>query len=299
MDVAQRVAVTGAAGFIGSAVVASLRASGREVVEVDLPGVDITDAAAVGRALAGCDAVVHTAAIVGEFPGMERFVRTNVVGTRNVLDAIGGGRAVCLTSVAVWGYDFRSDVSEDSPPRPCGNPYIDTKGAAETLALLRGATCVRPGDVYGPRSGPWVIRPLEAMRRRLFALPGRGEGIITPVYVDDLVDGIIRALDTAAAAGRAYTLWDGEPVTAADFFAHHAEWLGQSKIRCVPRPLAILGAALPGNGTSPAALRFVSRRAVYPNTRAREELGWQPRVGLAEGMARTREWAAGAGLLGK
>lgn len=289
--------MTGAAGFIGGAVCGALRSGGRSVVEVDLPGVDVADSAAVGRALKGCDAVVHCAAIVGEFPGMARFVRVNVVGTRNVLDAIGSGRAVCLTSVAVWGYDFRADVPEESPPRPCGNPYIDTKGAAETLALLRGATCVRPGDVYGPGSGPWVIRPLAAMRRGLFALPGRGDGLITPVYVDDLVDAIIRALDTPAAAGRAYTVWDGVAVTAREFFTHHAGWLGQSGVRCVPRPLAFLGAALPGNGTSPAALRFVSRRAVYPNARAREELGWSPAVGLAEGMARTREWAASAGLL--
>jgi nucleoside-diphosphate-sugar epimerase len=294
-----RVAVTGAAGFIGGAVCRALRAEGREVVGIDLSGADVvadvTDAPALAAALDGCDGVVHTAAIVEEGGAMADYVRVNTQGTRNVLDAIGPGRAVCLTSVAVWGYDFRSDMDEAGLPRPCGNPYIDTKGASETLALLRGATVVRPGDVHGPGSKPWILRPLEAMRSGRFVLPGRGDGVMTPVYVDDLADAIVRALDAPGAAGRAYTVWDGEPVPAREFFSYHARW-AQTKLRTAPRPLAALGAALTP-GVHPDALRFVSRRAAYPNTRAREELGWEPRVSLAEGMARSEAWLRDQGLL--
>lgn len=292
------VGVTGAGGFIGRAVCERLRAAGRDVVEIDLAGaapVDITDAAAVARALDGCGAVVHTAAIVEETGRMADYVRVNTRGTRNVLDAIGDGRAVVLSSVAVWGYDFRRDVDESSPPRPCGNPYVDTKGATETLALLRGATVIRPGDVHGPGSKPWVLRPLEAMRSGRFVLPGKGEGLMTPVYVDDLVDAITRALDEPAAAGRAYTVWDGEAVSAREFFSHHARWLGRP-VRTLPRPLAALGARLTP-GVHPDALRFVSRRAVYPNARARDELGWAPQVSLAQGMARSEAWLRAEGLL--
>lgn len=289
------VGVTGARGFIGGAVCARLRADGRRVVEIDLPEVDVADAAAVRRALDGCAGVVHTAAIVEEGGRMADYVRVNTQGTRNVLDAIGDARAVVLSSVAVWGYDFRTDVDEGSPPRACGNPYIDTKGATETLALLRDATVVRPGDVIGPGSKPWIVRPVEAMQRGAFVLPGKGEGLMTPVYVDDLVDAIVRALDSPAAAGRAYTVWNGEPVTARDFFAHHARWVGKP-LRTLPRPLAALG-ALVTPGVSPDALRFISRRAVFPNARAREELGWAPRVPFAEGMARSEAWLRSSGLL--
>ena len=293
------VAVTGAGGFIGRAVAERLRAGGHDVRGIDLQGADVVadvaDAGAVRAALRGCDAVVHAAAIVEEGGRMADYVRVNTRGTRNVLDGISGGRAVVLSSVAVWGYDFRSDQDEGTPPKPCGNPYIDTKGATETLALLREATVIRPGDVHGPGSKPWILRPLEAMRSGTFVLPGRGEGVMTPVYVDDLADAVVRALESPAAAGRAYTVWDGQAVPAREFFAFHARWAGR-RLRTVPRPLAALGAALTP-GVHPDALRFVSRRAAYPHTRAREELGWAPAVSLAEGMARSEAWLRAEGLL--
>jgi nucleoside-diphosphate-sugar epimerase len=216
---------------------------------------------------------------------MEDFVRINVRGTRNVLDAAGSRPAVVLASVAGWGYEFTRELDEDAPPRPCGIPYIDTKGATETLALRRGATVIRPGDVYGPGSQPWVVRPLEMMRSGRFYLPAPGDGLITPIFVDDLVEAIVRALREPRAAGRAYTVWDGTPVTAREFFAHHARSLGQDGVRVLPAPLLrILAGAF---GAGPAAVTFMSRRATFPNTRAREELGWEPRFTLEQGMART------------
>lgn len=291
-----KVAVTGAKGFIGAAVAARLRDDGHRVVEIDLPEVDVTDAHATTAALAGCDLAVHTAAIVDPDGDMAEFVRVNVGGTRNVLDAAarnGVGRVVHLASVAVWGYEFDRDLPEDSPPRTVGNPYIDTKAASERLAIGRGATVVRPGDVYGPRSDPWVLRPLRALQGGMFLLPGRGEGIVTPVYVDDLVDCVVRALTHPDAAGTAFTCWDGVPVTAREFFAHHARWTGR-KVRTAPRPLVAAAAAagkLAGRAdVTPAALQFISRRAAYPNTRAREVLGWEPRITLDDGMARVENW---------
>jgi nucleoside-diphosphate-sugar epimerase len=190
-----------------------------------------------------------------------------------------------IASVAGWGYEFARPLAEDSPPRPCGIPYIDTKGATETLALRRGATVIRPGDVYGRGSVPWVVRPLEMMRSGRFFLPAPGDGLITPVYVDDLVDAIVRALREPRAAGRAYTVWDGQAVTAREFFGFHARSLGHDRVRVLPAPLLRLAARAAGAG--PAAVTFMQRRAVFPNARAREELGWEPRVSLAEGMART------------
>jgi nucleoside-diphosphate-sugar epimerase len=293
----QTVAVTGASGFIGAAVCARLRADGDDAIAIDVAGepdrrADVADPSSTIAALAGADAIVHAAAIVSERGRMEDFVRVNVRGTRNVLDAAGSRRVVVIASVAGWGYEFARDLREDSPPRPCGIPYVDTKGAAETLALRRGATVIRPGDVYGPRSQPWVVRPLEMMRAGRFFLPAPGDGLITPVYVDDLVDAIVRALREPRAAGRAYTVWDGNAVPAREFFA----LLGGRPVRTLPAPL--LRAAATAFGMGPAALTFVSRRATFPNARAREELGWRPHTSLHDGMARTREWARAAGLLG-
>jgi nucleoside-diphosphate-sugar epimerase len=287
--VRMRVAVTGAAGFIGGAVCRRLAADGDEPIGIDLAGADrradVSDAAATVAALGGADAVIHAAALVSERGRMADFVRINTRGTRNVLDAAGDRRAVVIASVAGWGYEFTRELPEDAPPRPCGIPYIDTKGATETLALRRGATVIRPGDVYGPGSQPWIVRPLEMMRAGRFYLPAPGDGLITPIFVDDLVDAIVRALREPQAKARAYTVWDGTPVTAREFFGYHARALGRDTVRVLPAPLlrALAGAF----GAGPAAVTFMSRRATYPNTRAREELGWSPTVTLAEGMART------------
>ena len=298
-----KVAVTGAMGFIGAAVCARLEADGHEVARIDLPDVDVTDAAALEGALAGCDLVVHTAAIVDDAGEMAEFVRVNVGGTRNVMDAAeraGVDRVVHLSSVAVWGYDFTRDVDEDAPPRTVGNPYIDTKAASERLAAGSGATIVRPGDVYGPRSEPWIARPLRALQSGTFVLPGKGDGVITPVYVDDLVDCIVRALTADAARGQTFTCWDGQAVTAREFFSHHAGWLGK-RVRTAPLPIvmaaATLGQLTGREDVRRASLTFVSRRAAFPNARARELLGWAPRVTLDEGMRRSQEWARGEGLL--
>jgi 2-alkyl-3-oxoalkanoate reductase len=292
----QTIAVTGASGFIGAAVCARLEADGDSPIAIDVAGepdrrADVADPSSTIAALAGADAVVHAAAIVSERGRMRDFVRVNTRGTRNVLDAAGTRRTVVIASVAGWGYEFTKDLAEDSPPRPCGIPYVDTKGATETLALRRNATVIRPGDVYGPGSQPWVVRPLEMMRAGRFFLPARGDGLMTPIYIDDLVDAIVRALREPRAAGRAYTVWDGNAVPAREFFA----MLGGRPVRSLPTPL--LRAAATAMGIGPAGLVFVSRRATFPNARAREELGWRPQTSLQDGMARTREWAHAAGLL--
>jgi nucleoside-diphosphate-sugar epimerase len=316
-----RVAVTGAGGFIGAATCRRLVADGHEVVGLDVGDAgrvestgarfrrcDVTDLAATREALSGADGVIHAAAIVSDWGPMEEFERVNVGGTRNVLGAAAGAeRVVHVSSVAVWGYEFTEDLTdEDEPPKPWGMPYIDTKGRSELVALEAGATVVRPGDVYGPESVPWTIRPLEGLKSGRLRLPGKGEGLVTPVYVDDLVDCFVRALTSPDAAGRAYTAWDGHAVTVAEFFSYHGRMLGRDQLPTVPLPIATAAAWLAEQvarvtGNPPTlsrnAITLISRKAVYPNTRAREELGWEPRVTLDEGMRRTEAWAREAGLI--
>jgi nucleoside-diphosphate-sugar epimerase len=321
--------VTGAGGFIGQALSRRLVAEGADVTGLDLDpaagerataagatflACDVTDGTALEAAMSGADLVAHTAARVSDWGPMDEFVRVNVRGTAAVLDAAraaGVERVAHVSSVATWGYDHRYDLDEDAPPRPCGIPYIDTKGASDALARSRARrgeriVVVRPGDVYGPGSTPWAVRPLEGIKRRQFMLVGRGEGLMTPVYVDDLVEAIVLALTRDEAIGDAFTVWDGRPVTCAEFFSHYSRMLGRKRLGGLPRPLVVAAAAAQEmaasvTGKPPVltrnAITFVSRKAVYSNRRAREVLGWEPKVALEEGMRRTEDWFREEGLL--
>jgi len=312
----KRVAVTGAGGFIGSATCARLAAEGAEVIAVDIDpalasrvaesaadfqAADVADPDQIAAALEGAELVVHAAAFVREWGTMEEFIPVNVRGTVNVLDAAeaaGGERVVHLSSVVVYGYAANGELDESASRRQVGIPYIDTKGASDRIACRRGAVVVRPGDVYGPGSVPWLIRPAELLRSGQMALPGKGDGTMLPVYIDDLVESIVLGL-RRGVPGHAYTVWDGEPVSFHDYFTRLAEVTGGKPPRKLPR------AALTGLASSMelvARLRgrppdfgrhgitLVDRRGTASNRLAREELGWEPRIGLEEGLRRSGEW---------
>ena len=141
---------------------------------------------------------------------MDDFVRVNVAGTANVLDAAaeaGADRVVHLSSVVVYGYESRSEQDEAAFRRAHGIPYIDTKSASDRLACRRGAVVIRPGDVYGPGSVPWTLRPLQMARAGQLAVPGRGDGLMLALYVDDLAEAVVLAL-AGGEPGEAYAVWD-------------------------------------------------------------------------------------------
>lgn len=314
-----RAVVTGAAGFIGSRVAAALRTRGFGVRGIDLrsgPGIEAADLARPGpwqRRLAGADLVVHAAAIVGELGRPSAYERANVTTLARVLDAAeqgAAGRVVHLSSIVVHGRRFPDGVTEDGPVRPTGSHYTDTKIASEHLAVAAHAggrvpvTVVRPGDVYGPGSEQWTLRPVRLLRRRLFVLPGAGAGILSPVYVDDLVEAVVTAGTNADAAGLILHATGGEAVSARDFFDHYARLLGVP-LRSVPAPLARavgwLGAAAVAVGL-PApfthrTLEYITHPGTYAIDRIRDVTGWTPQVPLVEGMARTATWLRTEGLV--
>ena len=319
----RRATVTGAGGFIGAAVCRSLAAEGASVTGVDIEGAaasrvraagaefaqaDVTDRAALERAFDGAELVVHTAAYVRDWGTMEDFVRVNVGGTVAVLDAAeaaGAERLVHLSSVVVYGYHHPGELDEDAFHRTYGIPYIDTKSASDAVASRRGAVVIRPGDVYGPGSVPWTLRPFELARSGRLAVPGSGDGQMLPVYIDDLVESILLGL-LEGEPGHAYTVWDGAAVTFGEYFDRIGEIAGTGPARRLPKPLLTLAAKATETLAavrkrppefSTRAMTFVDRRGTASNRRAREELGWQPRVSLDEGLARTKTWLGEEGLL--
>lgn len=319
----QRVLITGAAGFIGQALSERLRDSGNEVTGVDLKA-DADRGIVAGSTiepdswsdrLDGRDLVVHTAAVVSLHGDPEDFWRVNVLGTRRTLAACaeaGVKRFVHLSSVAAFGFDFPDGVDETYPVRTCGVPYVDTKVAGEQVVLQAHAageidvTVVRPGDVYGPRSRPWTIEPIQMLKRRQMLLPDGGRGIFSPVYIDNLVDGLLAAATKDAGRGQVFTISDGVGLSNAEFFGRYARMIGKRKVPTAPaallRPLARLAHGLSAftplsSETNPDTIAMLSRRGTYSIEKARTMLGYEPAVGIEQGFARTEAWLRAEGLL--
>lgn len=309
MDRPSRVGITGALGFIGATLKRRYDEAGIDVVGVDLneaPGVVAGDIARPGPwqgAFTGCDLVVHTAAMLDNSSPRPRHWEVTVLGTRHVLDAAvraGTRRFVHVSSVRAFSdLDFPDGVNERHPVRPDGHRYVDTKVAGEHVVLQAhaagevDATIIRPGDVYGPGSKPWTLLPIFGFRSGAFALPAGRGFIFSPVYVDNLLDGIELAAASPAAVGQVFTISDGVGVDNLDFFGHYARMLGvdvptyDPPDSASPRPYA----------PEVEAFDYLERRGTYSIDKARELLGYEPLVGLEEGMARTEAWLRSSGLL--
>jgi nucleoside-diphosphate-sugar epimerase len=298
--------ITGASGFIGRALSSRLAAEGWEVAGIDLlDGHDISQPGPWQDAAAGSDVVIHTAAVVSMRGDDPRAVwRVNALGTANVLAAArraGAGRFVHLSSVTVFGFAFPDGVDESYPCEPNGVPYVDTKIASEALVLRAHAagevpcTVIRPGDVYGPGSRPWTLLPLEELKRNRFILPARGRGVFSPVYIDNLVDGIVAAAQAPAASGGVFTLSDGAGVTTAEFFGHYARLLDR-RLPTLPTAVAVRLASIASLAArghteiKASSARYLACTGTYNISRARQTFSYAPTIPLTEGMARTAAW---------
>lgn len=310
-----RLTVTGAGGFIGLRMVERALERGMHVRGLDLSpeavarveaagaeGVvgDVTDEASVRRLCEGADVVFHAAAIISEAGDWAVMRRVNVEGTRlaaRVAAESGARRFVQLSSCMVHGFTFPRYVDEDGPLRGENNPYCQTKIESERVAMsfhepgAMEVIVIRPGDVYGPGSVPWVVRPIELIRSRMMALPDGGRGIMNHVYVDNLIDAIVLALEKDAT-GEAFLVTDGAETTFAEYFGRLARMVGRRWIPTAPRPLlrAVLGLAGRWLPADVEGVEFLSRPHPYSIGRARRVLGYEPRVDLDEGMRRTEAW---------
>src|SRR3954454_4173512 len=310
----RRVFITGALGFIGERLADHYRERGAEVRGMDVRADplrdvvagDVSDAGEWQGHAAGCDLVIHTAGVLTLGGDPDAVWRVNVMGTRRALDAaVGGGarRFVQLSSVLALSWTFPDGADERHPVRANGTPYVDTKVASEQVVLQAHAagevecTVIRPGDVWGPRSRPWTVLPVEMIRQRVFMVP-RG-GIFSPIYVDNLVHGVALAAGSGAAVGEVFILSDGRGIANEEFFGRYYAMLGKKGPRVLPR--AALTAIANGidaaarlrrqeNEMSANSVAYLARRGTYSIEKARRVLGYEPQVGFDEGFRRTEAW---------
>lgn len=306
------VLVTGAAGFVGEALLRRLASQGIDAVGTDLRAgffptirMDITQADEVRGVFARVRPrlVVHAAAVVDDRVPAALHHRVNVEGTRHILEAADGIRLVQISSIAAFGVDPGPVVNDSTPLATSGDdgrPYFSagayfvTKALSDQLVRRRrpDAIIVRPGDVYGPGSQPWVERPLQMMRARQPVLIDGGRGMISACFIDDLIDGILLAME--APDGSCLTFHAGEATSYRTYFEALARAFGVvMPTLSVPRNLALLtsralerGSAVLGSPLlTESAVRYVCRCTQYSLDAARA-LGWAPQVSLSEGMKR-------------
>lgn len=318
ITVPRSVFITGASGFIGRALGARYRALGAEVRGMDLRA-DVKNGIVVGDLAnpqswaphaQGCDLFINTAAVVSTNAPWQLYRDVSIRGVRGALDvAIAGGarRFLHYSSAAALGWDYEGDADEKQPV-VIGEQYRYgvAKGASEHVVLAAHAagemncTIVRPADVYGPGSRAWLTVPLEMCRKGLMILPANGEGLFSPVYIDDLLDGTLLAAGLDEGVGHIFHISGGHTVTCREFFTHHWHWAGRSGApRCVSTTTAV---ALTGaieklnrvlgrqDETGPDAMYMLARKGGYSIAKARTLLGYAPNTGLAAGLQKSEAW---------
>ena len=310
--------VTGAAGFVGSHVCERLLEAGWRVSGVDIfdefydPAVkrsnvagcvrhprfslieaDIRDEAAMSRAVgAGVDVIVHLAARAGVRPSIENpllYQDVNVRGTCILLEAARRFKIpkfVFASSSSVYGNNPKVPFSEsDNVDYPI-SPYAATKKAGELICYayhhLFGldVTCLRFFTVYGPRQRPdLAIHKFARLIEHGEPIPVFGDGSMMRdhTYIDDIVAGVMAAVERCKGY-RIYNLGNSNPVSLSELIAAIEAALGKAaQIKRLPMQ--------PGDG----------ERTFADISRARAELGFEPRTDLRTGLAEFVKWMRARG----
>ncbi len=320
--------ITGATGLLGSHIAEALVARGERVralvrptsnlaflreLGVELSIGDLHDPPALRRAVSGADIVYHCAARVADWGPWSLYRREIIDATGNLLEvcrAGGLGRVLHVSSVTVYGHPRDSDVpiTEDAPLGQrlywFWDYYCRSKIAAEALARAAGpsVTIVRPSWIYGPRDRNSLPRLMRAFQAGRVTLIGSGNNLLNVVYAADVADGAIRAANNPEALGQTYNLCSEGELTQRQFLDALCEALGRPPVRRrVPFWLAyagglvseVIGRAIclqrPPHITR-YAVGLVGRPTRFSIARARDQLGWRPRVGAREGLRRALEW---------
>ena len=316
--------VTGATGFLGSALVTELlkqqqsvrilardeaRARAQFGDAVDIVAGEITDTAQVQRAVEGASIVYHLAGrLYHPSTPAELYYSIHVEGTRILLEACKGQRSlqriVHCSTTGVHGVTGRTPAAEDAPFAPT-NPYEKSKLEGELLALKAWkedglpVSVARPGLVYGPGDLHLLGFFVSIKKGRPCLIDG-GKALIHPIYIDDMTTAFLLCAERPRAIGHSYNIAGDRPVSFRELAGAIARSLGRSLPKGdIPLWLANLAsdifAHIPGMKGENAPLtrsrvRFLTNNRVYDIGRARNELGFAPTTPLEEGMRLTAEW---------
>lgn len=325
-SVPQPILITGIGGFIGSHLAERLLSRGLKVkgmarnpesvswladLGAEIVRGNLLDIDSLEQAIIGCRIVVHAAGWTGgrNVPSILAW-RTNVDGTRNILEAsskVNLERFIYISSVSVYGLNQERLIDESMETPFVGDLYPDSKIAAEKIVIESGLpyVIVRPACTYGPRGEGWTIGILDQIKQGVF-LQGNDDGLITPGYIENVVDGLQLILSRKDALGNIFNICDDNAVTYREFYLAYAKMLGMSTLPTVPEWRIKFGKTIaavwlryllgrPSRNKGVSHFRFNTSQ--YSNLKARKLLGFYPLVGFEEGMRRTEKWLYESGHL--
>jgi UDP-glucose 4-epimerase len=282
-----RIAVTGASGFVGRALVPVLEARGHDVALLGREATgDIARFSGWARALAGMDAVVHLAALAhgrGAGEAQIRAINVDAAVALGRAAAAAGARMVFLSSVKALGEETAGRPFDEASPLAPQDAYGRAKADAErALRALEGLglTILRPPLLYGPGVKANFLSLMRAVARG-WPLPlASVRNARSLVYVGNLVDAIARCLEAGTEA-RTYLVCDGPAISTPDLCRALGRALG-APARLFPFPPALLELAPP--------LGKLTRSLEVSDRALRRDLGWAPPFGFEEGLRRTAQW---------
>lgn len=326
-----RILVTGGTGFTGKALVKRLLEMGHEVVALDYKeghktqelrdwGAEVvlgsvTDPAAVRRSMAGAEVVHHVAAAFREMDQPQSFYHdVNVGGTRNVLQAaldLGVRKVVYCSTCGVHGNVDHPPGGEDAPIQPA-DYYQRTKYEGEVVAREFAGqglevTILRPAAIYGPGDPERFFLIFRRVARGTFPMFGDGRTYYHPLYIDNLVDAFVLAMEPGKGQGQAYLIADEQYLEIEDLVRrvgkalnvdvkvpHYPVWPVVAAGHVVEKVCRPFGITPP---IFPRRVDWYRQNRAFRIDKAKRDLGYQPGVGIDEGLRRTAEWYRAEGLL--